>query len=165
MQNTYRRMMRSMELQVQDLREQNALLKSLLQKNIFDEPKPEVARWELVKTHMAPVAKQLMLGLNPRKNRPFPREEHMKEAILEAFGTSISDSVTRKFFDRVWVESLRKKVKKVISDRRGRFSTTARTHLFCVLEVPKPVQGTLEEIEQWKETLEPFAEGMVFCNL
>ena len=141
------------------------MLKSLLQKIIFDEPKPKITRWELVKMHMAPIAKHLMLGLNPRKKRPFHREEYIKEAILEAFNTSISNSVTRKVFDKVWVKSLRKIVKKVISDRRGRFSTIARIHLFHFLGVPKPVQGTPEEIEQWKKTLEWFAEGMVVWNL
>jgi len=94
-------MIRTYELQNQDLREQNSLMKTLLQRNLLDEPKPEVARWELVKKHMAPITKRLMLGLNPRKNRPFPREEHIKEAILEAFDTSVSDTVTRKIFDRV----------------------------------------------------------------
>jgi len=154
-------MLRSFELQVQDLREENALLKSLLQKNAFEDPKPEVARWEFVRTHMPGIAKQLMLGLNPRKNRPFPREEHMKEAVLEAFNTPLSDTITRKVFDRIWVESLRKKVKRVITNRRGRFTTITRTEFWRHLGVPKPQQGTQEEIAAWKETLKPFVEGKI----
>jgi len=50
-------MLCSFELQVQDLREENALLKNWLQTNAFEDPKLEVARWELVRTHMPGIAK------------------------------------------------------------------------------------------------------------
>jgi len=164
-QDTYRSMICSLEQQVQDLKDQNALLKTLVHKITYDEPKPEVARWELVKTHMAAISKRLMLGLDPKKNRPFPREEHIKEAILEAFDTSPTDSMTRKVFDRMWVETLRRKVKLLMSNRRGRFSTTTRTQLWQYLGVPKPQQATQVEMEEWKQRLVPLAEGIIVCNL
>jgi len=96
---------------------------------------------------MGAIAKCLMLKLDPTKNRPFPREEHIKEAILEAFDTFLIDNMTRKVFDRVWIELLRKKVRILISNRCGRFSITARSQLWLHLGVPKPQQGTQEDIE------------------
>lgn len=100
MHSTCKRMIRSLEQQVQDLRDENAFLKTLAHKNVHDESKPEVARWELVKAHIEAIAKRLMLGLDPRKNRPFPKEEHIKEAILEAFDTPPTNTMTRKVFDQ-----------------------------------------------------------------
>jgi len=85
----------------------------------------------------------------------------MKETVLEAFNTPLADTITQKVFDRMWVESLRKKMKRVITNRRGRFTTIIRTKFWRHLGVPKPQQGTQEEIAAWKETLKPFVEGMI----
>ena len=99
-----------------------------------------------MKTHMSVFAKNLMFELDPKKNRPFPSNKDIKEAILEDFGIARIDTVTQKMLKRVWVETLEKKVKKLIINRRGRFSTTIRTHLWQFLEVPKLLKGTKEEI-------------------
>jgi hypothetical protein len=65
-----------MEIQMQDLRNYNATLQSMVNQQVI--PKPEVCIWENIKPHMKVIAKPLISGSDPTRNRPFPREEHMK---------------------------------------------------------------------------------------
>jgi hypothetical protein len=79
---------------------------------------------------------------------------------LDAFNVSATDTNTCRVFERVWTEGLGTKVKVLIINRRGRFSTTTRTHLWHNLGVPKPERASEEEIEVWKESLIPLFEGI-----
>jgi hypothetical protein len=51
-------------------------LQSMVNQQVI--PKPEVCIWENIKPHMKVIAKPLISGSDPTRNRPFPREEHMK---------------------------------------------------------------------------------------
>ena len=43
---------------------------------------------------MSALAKDLMFRLDPKKNRSFPRDEDIKEAILRDFGIARTNTVT-----------------------------------------------------------------------
>jgi hypothetical protein len=86
-----------MEIQMQDLRNYNATLQSMVNQQVI--PKPEVCFWENIKPHMKVIAKRLILGSDSTRNRPFPREEQMKETILDAFNVSATDTNTRRVFE------------------------------------------------------------------
>lgn len=107
---------------------------------------------------MRRIAKQLMLGFDEEKNFMYPREDDMKEAVLGVFNVGPEDVTTRRLFDRAWTTDLKKRVLLSISNRRGRFSTTARTTLWRLLRIPKPVNGTPEEIDTWKDSMKPWYE-------
>lgn len=157
--------MRVLESQVQDLRSHITSLQSVINNQVS--VKPDVCTWEKIKPHMKVLSKQLILGLDPQKNRPYPRDDHIKEAILEEFNVLPTDTYTRNLFNRVWMEGLRSQVKVYIVNRRGRFATTTRRQLWRNLGVPIPetAAATEVEMEAWKQSLVPLFEGMPFLNL
>lgn len=149
--------MRMLQQQVQDLRAQNKLLQTLVDRQQLN-IQPEVCTWSCIRPHMRRIPKQLMLGLHKERNSMYPSEKLMKESILSAFDISKDDVVTRKQFDRAWTTNLNKRVLLSISNRRGRFSTTARSALWRLLGIPKPINGTPNEIAMWKESMTPWYE-------
>ena len=153
--NSLKRHVRNLEAQIQDLHSNNRLLQSLLNNQLSEAPRPEVARWECIKPHMKSISKRLMLGLDPIRCMMFPKIEHIKAAILDAFHVAEDDFPKKNIFERAWTEGLYKKVRTSIINRRGRFSTYTQKELWRLLGVPKPENGTLQEIEAWKTSLQP----------
>ena len=145
-------LVRTLREQVAELKAHNQLLQSLLDRQSLLAV-PRVCEWTSILPHMRVLPKQLMLGLDPEKNRMRPREEHVKEAILDSFDVGVDDTCLRKQFDNAWTAGLKTKVGVHISNRRGRFSTNARTELWRLLGVPKPVNGSAEELERWRARL------------
>ena len=77
-----------------------------------------------MKPYMKAVAKYLILELDPRKNISFFRKKDIKETTLDDFKVASHEIDKINMFERMWMESLRKKVKKLIIKKHGRFSTT-----------------------------------------
>ena len=84
----------------------------------------------------------------------FPKIEHIKAAILDAFHVAEDDFPKRNVFKRAWTEGLHRKVRTSIINRRRRFSIYTRRELWRLLGVLKPENGTLQEIEAWKTSLQ-----------
>ena len=98
--NSLKRHVRNLEVQIQDLRSNNRLLQSLLNNQLSEAPRPEVARWECIKLHMKSISKRLMLGLDPARCTMFPKTEYIKAAILDAFHIAEDDFPKRNVFKR-----------------------------------------------------------------
>ena len=47
-----------------------------------------------MKIHMNALIKNLMFGLDPKKNRPFPKNEDIKETISKDFGIARTNTIT-----------------------------------------------------------------------
>lgn len=155
--NNTQAMVRMLQQQVQDVRAQNELLQALVDRQQLN-IQPNVCTWSSIRPHMRRIPKQLMLGLQKEKNCMYPSEELMKGSILSTFDIGEDDVITRRQFDRAWTADLKKRVLLSISNRRGRFSTTARNALWRLLGIPKPINGTPDEIAMWKDSMAPWYE-------
>lgn len=96
--NSLRQIIRTLEGQTQDLRTHNRLLQGPLNQHIHKNPLPEVATWEVVQPPMKGISKRLMLGLDLVKTRMFPRDEHIKQGILDVSNVGEGDTITRSAF-------------------------------------------------------------------
>ena len=123
------------------------MLQSLLNNHLCEAPRPKVARWECIKPHMKSISKKLMLELDHVRCMMFPKTKHIKAAILDAFHVAEDDFPKRNVFEIAWIEGLHRKVRTSIINKRGRFSTYTQRELWHLLGVPKPENGTSQEIE------------------
>jgi len=74
-----------MEVQITDLRVNKHLLQGLVNNQLNESPTPNVAKWELVKSHMKKISKKLILVIDETRCRMFPHKVHMKEKNLVVF--------------------------------------------------------------------------------
>ena len=105
-----------------------------------------------------------MLGLHPERSKMKPAKQHIKDAILDVFDVHVNDRKQRKAFDRAWISGIRKKVLINFNNRRGRFSTNARLELWRLLGVPKPINASPQEMDEWKQSLKPFHHGNLYLQ-
>ena len=92
--------MRLAQRQNIDLRAHCQSLQAQIDTKFFLHAQYHVCSWEHVRPHMCIIPKCLMLGLDPKRCKMKPLEEHMKEAILEVFNVPVNDRDQRKAFDR-----------------------------------------------------------------
>lgn len=156
-------LVRTLREQVAELKGQNKLLQLMVERQSF-QAIPPVCEWTSILPHMRRLPKELMLGLDPEINRMWPREEHVKEAILDLFDVGVEDTRMRKQFNLAWTASLKRKVNVHITNRRGRFSTNARKELWRLLGVSKPVNGSPEHLGSWRERLLQISTGEYFLE-
>lgn len=120
---------------------------------------------------MPGILQEMLLGKEPLIVQMYPKDEHLKNAILDTFGIADDNIVVRTEFENAWGKqpkdskqgSLKSLVGSKVRLKRGEITRVARKELYRLLNAPKPPESELlEKRRDWYAKLEDWRTGISY---